>query len=272
MPKRTFFMVFLMIAAAFGLAGGDLKLESEPFPTGVDLSWNPVEGAVFYDIYADNIPIVRLDADADSYQIRGLESGREYQICVAARDSVNNDIAVVWDNAATGSWDGIYRWENRTDDDNRGRMKEMTLRIETGHDNVYGQFLNIFIIEPDGTEVRIFPLYPLGSAEAGKWEDYNGDSIAAVAYRINAEKLNTSVMKPSRWRLDRIVIDYDSTSAYIQTSALGLTFDMEVTCRFFMEDGVQKIAYETKASGIANAILFRNPNPDEGDAFIFSKI
>ncbi len=261
-----------MVLMACSLFGAGLGLEAEPLPTGVDLSWDSVEGAAFYDIYADSRPVARLGADARSYEIGSLDSDTRFSICVAARDSGNNDMEAAWADVVTGSWDGVYRWVNETDSDNGGRMKELTLRIETGHDAVYGQYLNVFIVNADGSEARIFPLYPLGSDEAGRWEDYGGDSIAATSYRINMELFNTSPFRPTRWRLERVVIDYDSTSAYIQTSALGLTVETETTCRFFMEDGVQKFSFDTKASGIANAVIFRNPNPDEGDAFIFSKI
>ena len=68
------------------------------------------------------------------------------------------------------------------------------------------------------------------------------------------------------------MIDYDSSSAYIQTSALGLVFDTVTSYKLFIEDGKMKMSFTTEGSGIVGEFLFRNPNPGEGDAFILTRI
>ena len=82
----------------------------------------------------------------------------------------------------------------------------------------------------EGKEYRIFPLFPFGSDMAGRWIDYDDQSPAGIAYRLNAERFNKSSFTPSRWRVDKIEIDSDSTSAYIQTSAFGISVTTNLLC------------------------------------------
>ncbi len=269
MTKRAVFVCFLIVFAS-GLYASVLKAEAVPLPTGVYLSWNSVEDARYYDIYADNSPVARVEQD-DSYTVENLLSSTDYSICIAARSEDGRDLDAEWIDVTTDSWDGDYVWLNKTGNDNRGRMKSMKLSVRTVKDPVYGQYPEIWLSDND-TKLRISPLYPVGSPDSGRWEDYSGTSDAATAYRVNAEKFNTSIFTPSRFRVDRIVIDYDSTSSYIQTSAFGLTVDTLTRIEFFVEDGEKKLLLQTEAEGIAGSMIFTNPNPGEGAAFIFTKI
>ena len=102
--------------------------------------------------------------------------------------------------------------------------------------------------------------------------DYDDTGEAGTSYRLNAERFNTYPFNPQKWRLDKVVIDYDSSSAYIQTSALGFVFETTTECEFYIEDGAMKMSFSTEGSGIVDAALFKNPNPGEGDAFILTRI
>ena len=161
---------------------------------------------------------------------------------------------------------------NETDKDNKGRMKSLRFRLDTKVDPVYGQYHEMYLLSDDGNEYRIFPLFPFDSDISGKWIDYDDQSPAGIAYKINAERFNKSSFTPSRWRVDRIEIDSDSTSAYIQTSAFGITVMTTTSYRLYMEDGRAMMEFETTGSGIAGAVIFKNPNPGEGDAFILERI
>ena len=167
----------------------------------------------------------------------------------------------------------LEEMSERYDKDNRGRMKTFTLRLETVRDEAIGQYLRMFMVNDDGSELRIFPLFDFGSEDAGSWVDYGDDGPTGTAYRETAERFNTSIFKPSKWRVDRIVIDYDSTSAYIQTSAFGIIVDTETTYNLYIEDGLRKMSFTTTSeSSLAESVLFHNPNPGEGDAFILTEI
>lgn len=270
--RRIIALLTALSLLASMAAATSLGAEAEGLPTAVTLSWNPVEGAAHYDIYNGDKPVARLGSDASSYTVKKLLSDEEYTFCVAARGEGNEDIDAEWVSVSTSSWDGVYEWINETDKDNKGRMKSLRFRLDTKVDPVYGQYHEMFLLSDDGNEYRIFPLFPFDSDMSGQWIDYDDQTPAGIAYRINAERFNKSSFTPSRWRVDRIEIDSDSTSAYIQTSAFGITVMTTTTYNLYMEDGQAMMTFETNGSGIAGTVIFRNPNPGEGDAFILRRI
>ena len=257
-------LALLTIVSAY--ASLDASAAAEP--SAVEFEWNAVDGASFYDIYSGEEFIARLPSDARSYHHGGLDSGKEYSFSIAARDASNNTLEAAFLKAKTGWWDGIYEWRNLTDDDNRGRMRSLRVRVETAEDPVYGQHHRLYMIMDDRSEARIFPLYDFGDPKSGQWESYKGDGTAATAYRLNADRLNTSIINPSKWRLDSITLGPDHGSAHVETRAFGITADIIASYRLFVEDGIMKMEYSTAGSGAAEAILFCNPNPGEGDSFV----
>ena len=270
--RRIIALLTALSLLAGTAAAASLCAEAEGLPTSVTLSWNSVEGAAHYDIYNGDKPVARLGSDASSYTVEKLLSDEEYTFCVATRGEGNEDIDAEWVSVSTSSWDGVYEWVNKTDKDNKGRVKGIRIRIETAYDEKVGQYHNVYMYKDDGTEVKIFPLYDFSDSSSGEWVDYNASSPAAISYRFNAERFNTSPFKPVKWRVDKVVIDYDSSSAYIQTSALGLVFETVSGYELYIEDGEMKLSFHTEGSGMVSGVLFRNPNPGEGDAFILTKI
>lgn len=134
-----------------------------------------------------------------------------------------------------------------------------------------GEYHAVYLIK-DGMELPIFPLYDFSDKSSGEWVDFDDEGIAGTSYRINAKLFNTSPFNPSKWRMDKVVIDYDSTSAYIQTSAMGMIFETVTRYELYCEDGSMKMSLTTEGSGVVDSFLFRNPNPGEGDAFILTRI
>ena len=270
---RRFIALLIASSLLAGIvASQSLDAEAEAFPTSVSLSWSPVDGAQYYDIYNGSTPLARLGENASGYTADHLFSDTEYSFCIAARSADNQDLEVQWLSVETTSWDGVYEWINKTDEDNKGKLRSLRFRLHTMIDPVYGQYYETFLLTDDGNEYRIFPLFPFDSDISGKWIDYDDQSPAGIAYKINAERFNKSSFTPSRWRVDRIEIDSDSTSAYIQTSAFGITVMTITSYRLYMEDGRAMMEFETTGSGIAGAVIFKNPNPGEGDAFILERI
>ncbi|MBO8436402.1 MAG: hypothetical protein IAA97_05440 [Spirochaetes bacterium] len=237
-------------------------------PSAVIFNWNEVDGAEYYDIYNEDTFIVRLPYDTLSYRKDNLLSNTSYNFSIAARDSENNTLDASFLTIHTDCWDGIYEWVNRTDKDNRGRMKNLRVRVETAYDPEFGQYHKLYMPMDDGSETKIFPLYDFSDPRAGEWVDYKDKGEAGTSYRINADKLNTSVFNPSKWRLDKLTIGNDYGSAYVQSRALGITADTISSYHFFIEDGMKKMEYRTEGKGIAASILFKNPNPGEGGSFI----
>ena len=267
MTKKAVIACFLLFISSL-IYAVELEATAEAFPTSVSFSWNPVEGAVYYDVYNGEAFLSRLDAGARAYTAVGLLSDTDYSFSIAARTSDNETIAAAFLDVETGSWDGIYEWVNMTDDDNDGKMAWLRIRVDTDYDEAVGQYHNIYMIMEDGSEVKIFPLYDFGDPKSGQWESYKGDGTAATAYRLNADRLNTSIINPSKWRLDSITLGPDHGSAHVETRAFGITADIIASYRLFVEDGIMKMEYSTAGSGAAEAILFCNPNPGEGDSFV----
>ena len=251
---------------------GKLSLETQALPSSVSLSWNDTDGAVYYDIYSGADFIVRLDSAVHEYSVENLLSDTSYNFSIAARTEDNNTLDAAFATVKTTSWDGIYEWVNETDNDNHGKVKSLRLRVETAVSEKVGQYHNIYMCMDDGSEMKIFPLYDFSDPAAGEWVDFDDEGKAGTSYRINASRFNTSPFNPQKWRLDKVVIDYDSSYAYIQTSALGFVVDTVSSCRFYIDNGAMKMSFGTEGSGIADAVLFKNPNPEEGDAFILTRI
>ncbi len=269
--KKTL-ILFIASMLCLPLFSAEINIEAEGRPTSVVLFWDSVDGAVYYDIYNGSSAVARLGADELSFELRRLYSDTDYRICVAARTANNEDIASKWVDVRTSSWDGVYEWINDTDRDNHGKLKSFKLRIATKIDPAYGQYNEVYMVNDDGTEFRIFPLFPFGSQISGTWMDYDDTSPAGIAYRENAERFNKSSITPSRWRVDSINIDFDTVTVTIQTTAFGITVTTETSYSLYMENGNAMMDFQTTGSGIADAVLFKNPNPDEGDAFILRRI
>ena len=270
MTKRLLFVSFLLLFAGFSFASG-LDAEAVSYPSSVFFSWEPVEGAVYYDIYEGEDFIVRLPSSELSYTVERLPSSESFSFSIAARTADNATLDASFIDAATGSWDGIYEWVNETDEDNSGKMKAYRVRVETRTDPAIGQYHAVYLLR-DGRELPIFPLYDFSDKSSGEWVDFGDKGIAGTSYRINEKLFNTTPFNPSKWRMDKVVIDYDSTCAYIQTSALGMLFDTVTTYKLYCEDGSMKMSLTTEGSGVVDSFLFRNPNPGEGDAFILTRI
>lgn len=266
------FLLSLLILVSASAIYASMTGHADPHPTSAALTWSRVDGAVYYDIYNGQDFVVRLDSTASSYLASSLDSEKSYSFAIAARDGSNRTLDSIWLGFSTSSWNGTYLWKNKTEHNNKGKVREIRMRIQSVTDPSYGQYNEVYLII-EGKEIKIFPLFPFGSEAAGVWHKYKEDSVGGISYRTNAGLFNTSSMTPSKWKISKIVIDRDFTSAYIQTSALSFIFDTESSYRLFEEDGRMYLEFKTESEqSIVDNALFKNPNPGEGDAFILEKI
>ncbi|MBO8436578.1 MAG: fibronectin type III domain-containing protein [Spirochaetes bacterium] len=271
MTKIASIVAFLMLLAG-SLSASGLEAAAVAYPSSADISWKEVDGAVWYDIYSGEDFIVRLDSTSREYSVKKLLSDTDYSFSVAARTADNITLDADFLSVTTTSWDGIYEWNNKTADDNKGKVTNIKMRVETAYAPQIGQYHKIYMYNDSGKDIQIFPLYDFSDSSSGEWVDYNSKTAAGNSYRFNAGRFNASIFTPSKWRVDKVMIDYDSSSAYIQTSALGLVFDTVTSYKLFIEEGKMKMSFATEGSGIVGGFLFRNPNPGEGDAFILTRI
>ena len=262
--KRTSLLLIMLIAGALLSA---MDLAAEAFPSSLSLSWTPVSKAASYKLYMDDELLETFDGSVLGYTLTSLPPDTAYRFRVAAYGSTGKPMGSAETVASTTSWDGTYLWVNQTDKDNDGKVREIKLRIKSV-DSPEGFYFEIYSYDSKGEEYRIFPL-----DGADDWISYKSNSQTAAAYRNNAECFNTSSIKPGKFKVDKLVIDYDSTSAYIQTSAVGLKVTTVTDYRFFVEDGVRKLSFYTHSdSSLVRKYLFDNPNPGEGPAFILVEI
>lgn len=274
MFKKGFTVICLFMFAAIMLFSSDMSVDYDASPSSVSFHWAPVAGAMHYDIYKDNEFVARISDGSTSYTVERLYCSTFYSFTFASRDEQGNTLDAAWLDVTTDTWDGLYSWVNKTDKDNKGKLKHLVVRVEMKIDPVYGQYPEIWFQNDDGSENRIFPLFDFDDPDSALWHKFKEDSEAGRAYRENANRFNTTVFNPGKWKLDKVVIDTNETTAYILTSILS--FELTTWSKFVFfegEDGIKRLSLETKGEeAITNSFIFKNPNPDEDSRFILTKV
>lgn len=266
MKKAAFVLImFFLLSTAYAL-----ELSSSPY--GAELNFKAPEDTVYIDIYIDNIFQVRLDGSATCYELTNLKSNTDYDLSIAYRRADNSDISAEFDSFKTTNWDGIYLWVNTTDEDNKGRVREIRLKVKTVDDETYGQYNEIYMKAKDGRELRLFPLFDLNTPVS--WVDYKGTSDQAVIYRENAELFNKSSIDPSRWILKSMEVSPLKTVSYVDTRAFGLTIEAITSFTFFLdENGVKSMAFLVTGPSILSSFYFSCPDENSTDgSFILKNV
>ena len=242
-----------------------------PTPYGARLGLSAPKGTVYTDIYVDNLFISRLDGSAEEYELTGLQADGTYDLAIAYRDGENNDISADFATFETTNWSGEYLWVNKTDEDNKGRVREFRLQVRTVHDETYGQYNEMYIMI-DGKTYRLFPLFDLG--EPTGWVDYDDSTEQAICYRNNAERFIKSSLTPSRWRLTKMEVSPLKAVSYVETVAFGFSIDCTTSFTFFLdEDGGRHVSFLITGPSLLRSFFFYSPNGEsEGGAFILDAV
>ena len=124
MTKKALIVSYLLLLAGY-LYASSLTASAEGGPSSVRISWNGTDGAVYYDVYAGERFLARLDASSRSYTAENLPSDTSFHFSVAARNGENETLSSAFVTASTTSWDGIYEWENRTRRTNGGKVERI---------------------------------------------------------------------------------------------------------------------------------------------------
>lgn len=290
-PVMVFFAIFLFGIIPAYCASLDLRPIGEPLPNQIRLAWSSVDDATWYDFYegpaGSETFLVRLEAaklrpneDGNLLWTSGgndqpLISETSYRIVAAARSADGQTLASAAVTATTASWEGRYQWKNPTDDDNEGRVRDITLVTKRGPDisgipvyyEIYGDFSSTGIKALQ----KIFPLFPLDMSNFD-WVSYKDSTSEATAYRINAEKFNKTNMKPKSWKVQSIQVGAGKYVTKILTKALGFEVSTVSTYTFQLdEDGRRQILFQNQGSGLAAIGLFANPVAS-GSPFVLTEI
>ncbi len=258
------FMFSLLISPLFALEARLLA----SFPNQVEISWDAVKGAVWYDLYLDNQPIKRVKVPMLTQRLgsneESLESNREYQVIVAARTAKNVTLAATQIPVRTTSWEGHYFWHNLTSDDNGGKCKNMHLEVRDTEESfeIFGHFPG----EQDA--LRLFPLMPI--AEEYPQFDYDGDGDVEYAYRINASVLNSTNFQPKSWKIVELERKNATLRTKISTKVGIFSFKTESLLAFEVsETGEKRVLFHNTGDGLASSGIFKSPNPGENGVFVF---
>lgn len=265
--KRTSIFILLLCVPAFRL----LAVSVFAKPTSVIVEWDGTEGAVYYDLYLDDVFVKRLSASERHYEIVNLRSDTDYRLSFAARDMDNNDLEVDFKTFRTSSWDGVYIWRNNTGNDNDGKLKDLVFRVETAYDESLGQYLMIYT-SYEGKEYRIVPLYPLGEIPAG-WTSWKADGIAAETYRVYAGRFNTTSLTPKEWRIKFIRFGYNSVESGIESKVFGIAVETTSIMTFDMDrQGNCTMKLDFGGSGLAKSFMFTNPEKGSDGSYLLRRV
>lgn len=232
------------------------------YPTQLQLQWTAVDGADYYDVYLDRVPMARI---RNGYRVvlgsneEPLASHREYEVLVAARKEGNIDLASATAMAQTGGWEGRYRWVNRTKQTNKGRATQLDFRV-TWEDGAY---------RIEGLFDQWRDLFPLVSpAMIGQQFSFDGEQAAQLAYLNNMQIFNTTSVKPVWWKVVSSSSTPNSCVVDVRSRAAGIEVVTRTTFRFVVTDeGASELHLITSADGVASLSIFRSPNPGDGGVF-----
>lgn len=236
------------------------------FPNQVRISWEPVQGADYYDVYVDGEAFGRIRAFATTVgsNEKPLQSHRTYTLTVAARKEGNVELGAAAVKATTTGWEGEYQWLNMTKKDNKGKAKQLDFVVgyENGSYTIDAWFDRLY---------RIYPVLP--ESRMNEERSYNGESEEELAYRTNASVFNTTNMTPTSWSVRKVETSASGVMVEVVTKVGGLSFKTRTEYRFLLsEDGKKELHFKTKGDGIASWGIFSSPNPGENGVFILREI
>lgn len=164
------------------------------------------------------------------------------------------------------TWDGLYRWVNTTEKDNKGKVREITMRVKSTDKS----FLYEIYLISDGREYKIFPLVEPSDVSYDEWHNYGEESSAGEAFRYNNERMNKTIINPAKWKMGRI----DSSEEEIITTTIAFAFfiniEMESKYSFSLDEkGSKQLTFSLDGlNAIAKGKFF--VNPEKGSNGIFT--
>ncbi len=167
-------------------------------------------------------------------------------------------------------WDGTYQWVNNTNKNNWGKVKELTVRVES----VEKPWLyNLYLIY-EGKEYRVFPLIAEDESGYSDWHDYDEDSSAGEAFRTNNGRMNKTIVNPGKWMMGESEVSEDRIFTTIVASAFNIHITIDVEYAFSLdENGNKQLTFSMDADqDIAKGNFFQNVQKGSDGKFTLSCI
>jgi hypothetical protein len=232
------------------------------YPNQLLVGWTLIEGADYYDLYLDTVPMARVRGNAITVlgsNEEPLLDHRAYELLIAARKEGDVELGYVTQTVYTTGWEGQYQWVNTTKKDNKGRAKQFDYRVTWD-----GQS---YLIE--GLFDRWYTLYPLVSEDQiGVRIPFDGESESQRAYRNNIQAFNTTKIRPDSWMV--VNSSYEQACFTVEVlSTLGAVKVMTRSLYQFVlnENSQPELHFQTAGDGVAVLSVFRSPNPGDGGIF-----
>lgn len=254
-------LCIILLGCSLSIFSSSLNLQLDSiYPNQVHLSWDKVKGAEYYDLYLNLEPMVRT---TETKAILGsnedpLLTHTDYKVILNARNKDEEVVAADNIKFTTSGWEGHYLWINKTDDDNRGRCKQLEYLVsyKEGKYTIDRMF-----------EEQLYKLFPLVSPESiGKKFSFDGERPEEISYRVNARAFNTTNYSPKSWSIDNI---YSSDSYLESKSTTSISFIKIPTVSKYTfvvsKEGEREMHFQTVVSKMVSQGTFTSPNPgDEG--------
>ena len=262
--KKLLILIFIALMP-IGLFAA---LSHEVYTNNVKLSWDKVDGAVYYDIYVDTTPLVRLLNGELTYTVKSLDQNKSYTITMGARDANNNTLYAAKVSFTTGSYDGIYRFVNISNDDNDGKLSQLEFKAILTEDD-RGQYMSISY-PIDGKYLPFFPFTPFDGP--WKWIKFKADKDISKVYKDICRKINTLDITPTEFRPDNVEISTDRVILKITSKAFGIKVATTTEFLFKSDETGTYLIFQTDGSDLAKKALYKNKNSSNPYAFRLEKI
>ena len=203
---------FIVLMEASAAMNADVNVNS------VHLSWDRLDGDVYYDLYLDGAPLVRLSKGETEYTVSHLDQLKDYTVILGVRDKAGNTLHAEKVSFTTGTYSGTYRFVNTTGDDNHGKLKTLEFRAQLmeGPD---GQYMAISY-PVDGTYIPFFPFEPYDGP--WDWIKFKSDLPLAKVYKDICIRINKLDIMPSSFQIQGFTVTTDSSVLNIVSKAFGL--------------------------------------------------
>ena len=250
------------------MAAASASITADVMVNNVNLSWDRVDGADYYDLYLDNAPLIRLSKGETEYTISHLDQLASCTVILGARDKAGNTLYADKVEFTTGTYSGTYRFVNETDDDNHGKLKVLEFRAELS-EGPDGQYMAISY-PVDGTYIDFFPFEPYDGP--WNWIKFKSGLPLAKVYKDICSRINKLDIMPTAFQIQGFKVTTDTSELNIVSKAFGIKVPTVTEFLFRSDESGTYAIFRNSGSDLIEKALFRGDDPDDPFAFRLEKV